>query len=335
MSQRSATRRRALAVQWGLHAPLAPAPARDLEGLTDVHGGWLVIGSGLASALAFAVATSLKHLTAGQAPDAQGLRLRQLLVFVRATLTHPLWLVGIGCDLIGVALQLVALHLGSLSVVQPLLISGLVFALVLRPRLEQQQVTGRQLRWAVVLSGALAGFLLLTGSGRAAAGEQVDRIPALVAGLIGAAAIVGCVLLGRRRRDSTQAAAILGVAVGIIYAATAALLKTVTDIAVRHKVGVLASWQLYLLIVLGVGGLLLNQLAFQAGPITASLPATATLDPLLSIVIGVLIYDEPIHRGPGGGTLLIMSLLVLTVAVVELTRSAATTGGGENAAASP
>jgi hypothetical protein len=52
---------------------------------------------------------------------------------------------------------------------------------------------------------------------------------------------------------------------------------------------VLGSWQLYIVIALGIGGLLLNQLAFQAGPIAASLPATATIDPLLSIVVGVLV----------------------------------------------
>ena len=85
---------------------------------------------------------------------------------------------------------------------------------------------------------------------------------------------------------------------GAIYAATAALLKALSDIAVRSPLHILISWQLYVVIALGAVGLLLNQLAFQAGPITASLPATASVDPLLSIVIGVAVYDERIHRGP-------------------------------------
>ena len=85
--------------------------------------------------------------------------------FIRATLSQPLWLGGIACDIIAVGLQVLALHLGSLSVVQPLLITGLLFALILRPRVEHHRISRRQLSWAVVLTAALAGFLLLATSG--------------------------------------------------------------------------------------------------------------------------------------------------------------------------
>jgi len=93
-----------------------------------------VIGVSLASAFALAVSSSLKHLSAGQVPDAQDLGARSLGRFIRATLAHPLWLGGIGADVVGLSLQVLALHLGALAVVQPLLISGLLFALVLRSR---------------------------------------------------------------------------------------------------------------------------------------------------------------------------------------------------------
>jgi hypothetical protein len=63
---------------------------------------------------------------------------------------------------------------------------------------------------------------------------------------------------------------------------------------------------------------LLSQLAFQAAPLTASLPASASVDPLLSIVVGVAVYDEHIRRGPGAGAVLFALLLVLGVAVVQL-----------------
>jgi hypothetical protein len=285
-----------------------------------VRGNWLVVSASLGSAFGFAASTSLKHVSAGQVPDAAGFRPGQLTRFARATVAHPLWLLAIGCDVLGLALQLIALHMGSLSVVQPLLITGLLFALILRPRLEHRRITGRQLGWAMLLSAALAGFLLLAGTGGGSVHEIVDRLPAVIAGVLGGLATVSCVLLGRRRPGGAESAALLGVAVGIIYAATAALLKTVTDIAVRDRLGLLGAWQLYAVILLGVGGLLLNQLAFQAGPITASLPAIATIDPLLSIVIGVLVYDEHLRRGPAGGALLLILLLLLSVAVVQLTR---------------
>jgi len=79
----------------------------------------LVVAVSLASALAlaFAVSSSLKHISAGQVPDAQTLGARTLGRFVRATLAHPLWLGGIGADVLGLGLQVTALHLGALGVV--------------------------------------------------------------------------------------------------------------------------------------------------------------------------------------------------------------------------
>jgi hypothetical protein len=70
-----------------------------------VTPGWLVIGVSLASAFAFAVSSSLKHLSAGQVPDAQDLGARSLGRFIRATLAHPLWQGGIGADVLGLSLQ--------------------------------------------------------------------------------------------------------------------------------------------------------------------------------------------------------------------------------------
>jgi len=75
----------------------------------------LVVAVSLASALAFAVSSSLKHISAGQVPDAQTLGARSLGRFVRATLAHPLWLGGIGADVLGLGLQVTALHLGALG----------------------------------------------------------------------------------------------------------------------------------------------------------------------------------------------------------------------------
>ncbi len=54
--------------------------------------GWLVIGVSPASAFAFAMSSSLKHVSAGQVPDAQDLGARSLGRFIRATMAHPLWL---------------------------------------------------------------------------------------------------------------------------------------------------------------------------------------------------------------------------------------------------
>lgn len=274
----------------------------------------------LAAAFAFAVSSSLKHVSASKVPSVQDLGARSLGGFVRATLAHPLWLGGIGADVVGLSLQVLALHLGALAVVQPLLISGLLFALVLRRR-SGGVVRRRELGWAALVGVALATFLLVSGSAGAPV-SAADHGPAAAAAVLGLLLTGVFVLLGRRQRKASRSAALLGIAVGTVYAATAALLKALTTIALGGPIPLLTSWQLYTVVALGATGLLLNQIAFQAGPLAASLPAIATVDPLLSIVIGVTVYDEPIRHGLLTGTGLTMLLLVIGGSVIQLTRSA-------------
>ena len=284
-------------------------------------GQWLVVVLSLGSAAAFAVAASLKHRSAGEVPDAQNLRPTAVGQFVRATVVHRLWLAGIAADAVAVLLQIVALHYGALAVVQPLLISGLLFALLLRP-LHHQPIGQRELGWALVVSVALVGFLALAGTAaRSSTTAGVDRVPAIIAGIVGLVLAAGCVAVAHRQRPGGISGALLGVAVGITYAAAATLLKAVGDVAVHGPRALLTSWQLYTVLVIGILGLLLNQLAFQAGPLTASLPAIATVNPLASIAIGVLVYDETVRHSPEASLGLALLLLVLGIAVIQLTRS--------------
>ena len=291
-------------------------------------------GLAVSAALAFAVSSSLKHVSAGTVAGSQSLRPRALVHFTRITVTDVFWLGGIVADAVGLALQLVALHLGDLALVQPLLVSGLVFALLIRLGFPHHRLSRSQLGWVAVLTVALGVFMTLVATAKSVGVHQgADRTPAVLAGGVGAALAIVCVELGRRQRGDGRKAALLGVAVGTLYAATAALLKAVTDIAVASPVSLLTSWQFYSVIVVGAVGLILNQLAFQAGPLSASLPATSTVDPLLSIVVGVTVYDEQINVGPGAGSTLVLMLLVIGMAVIQLARTSNSISGVSGPAA--
>jgi drug/metabolite transporter (DMT)-like permease len=251
---------------------------------------------------------------------------------VRATLKHPLWLAGLGADGVGLSLQVLALHLGALAVVQPLLVTGLLFALLLR-HWGTWRVSRSEVLWALVLTGCLIAFLSLSGS---ISGPQrpatADRWPAVLAGLAGLAVAGSCLLAARRAIPPSSRAALIGITIGAIYAATAALIKASTDVLTRHGLLILlASWQLYAMLGLGALGLFLTQLAFQAGPLTASLPAISTVDPLLSVTIGVIVYDEHLHRGPLSGVVLLALLLLLATSVIKLGHVEATLTRGQTA----
>jgi hypothetical protein len=65
-------------------------------------------------------------------------------------------------------------------------------------------------------------------------------------------------------------------------------------------------------------------MAFQAGPLAASLPATATTDPLASVVLGVVVFDERLRAGavPLLLSLLFLGLMSAAVALLSQIRVA-------------
>ncbi|HZC71706.1 MAG TPA: DMT family transporter [Jatrophihabitans sp.] len=283
---------------------------------------WWFAAAAVGAAAAFGTSTHLKHLSASGVPDAQTLHPTALGRFIRVTLAHRLWLGGIGADVVGLSLQLLALHLGPLATVQPLLVLGLLFALLLRQG-HHRQLRLDELGWVLLVTASLAGFLVLSGTASSSHTTETDHGPAIGAAVTGFVLATVCVLLGRQHRGRGRAAALLGVTVGVFYATTAALLKALTNIVVADPISILWSWQLYTVLVLGAAGLLLNQLAFQAGPLAASLPATATIDPLLSVVIGVWVFDEHFRHGVGADPALAVLLLSLGIGVIQLARTCA------------
>jgi hypothetical protein len=287
----------------------------------------VVVVLSVAAALAFSISTTLKNRSASQVPPALQTRTRRGTItgFATATVRHPLWLAGLVADGVGLTCQVIALHLGALAVVQPLMVTGLLFALLLRHQ-RPWHVSKQELVWGGLLVACLIGFLTLSGSVSGAQHPSAaDRLPAVIATAAGVLTSLACLALARRRVPPAGRAALIGVAVGTIYAATAALMKATTDVGgSRGWAMVLISWQLYAALALGAIGLFLTQVAFQAGPLTASLPAISTIDPLLSITIGVLVYDEHIHRGPLFGGVLLVLMLLLAAAVIQLGRAEAT-----------
>lgn len=276
----------------------------------------LVIVLSMGSALAFAVSTALKHTSASQVPPAFAGGDRSLARFVRATLVHPLWCKGIAVDAVGFTLQAVALHVGALAVVQPLLLAGLVFALLFRSR-TPGAVRPRELGCAAVLVATVIGLLALAGTTQSAH-TAVGAVPVLLAGAVGVFIVAVSVVFGRRHRDHRLAGPVLGVAVAIAYAGAAALLKSVTNQIARDPTSVLSSWQLYALLAVAATGLLLNQVALQIGRLALTLPTISALDPIVSVALGVLIYHEHLQLGAGRGCALVVLLTLLGAVVLRL-----------------
>ncbi len=273
-----------------------------------------IVLAALASALAAAVSSILQHHSARRAPDGRAHRL------LRHLLTRPAWLIGGVAAVAGLALHILALDGGQLAVVQPLLISGLLFALPVSAVLERRRPSMREWLLALVLVAGLAMFLLAAKPTAGQVPIDSDRLAwSTVGGSVVVALLTG---LGTRkgRLASRAAPAVLGLAAGVGYGLVAGLLKELT-ILVHTGVGNLfVTWPLYGLAALGVASVLLTQMAYRAGPLYRSMPALTVADPAASVIIGMVAFQERLDATALALLVQVVGFIVMAAAATQLAR---------------
>jgi drug/metabolite transporter (DMT)-like permease len=112
----------------------------------------VAVPAALASALAFGTAAALQHRETGEV-DRRGALDPGLLPSLAR---RPLWLVGIVADVLAVGLQGLALRFGPVSLVQPLLVAGLPFAVLLSCLLGRRAPRTAELQGIVLCAVGLA-----------------------------------------------------------------------------------------------------------------------------------------------------------------------------------
>jgi drug/metabolite transporter (DMT)-like permease len=275
----------------------------------------LAVGLALLSSFLFALAAALQQREASTLHDDQAGSITMLFVLVR----RPLWLGGVAADAGGFLTVAAALAVGRLVVVQPLIVTVLLFALPLSSRLTGRRITRSDWRWAVVLTVALAVIVVI---GDASNGN--DTAPTsdwIMAAGIAAVPFAVALTLAGRRKGATRAL-MLGIAAGILFGFNDALITTVTKTLDHGVVSVLRNWPVYALVVVLVIGTYLQQASYQAGALQASLPAITGLEPVVGMILGLTLFEERFRvHGPAAITLLGTAMVVAGVAVVVLARA--------------
>jgi len=270
----------------------------------------------LASAFLYALKSVLQQKAAATAPQKHSLR-PGLLVHLAS---RPLWLAGTAADGLAFVLHFLALRVGSLVLVQPLLVTSLLFALPLGTAFSGMALTRTHWLGASAVVVGLVVFLL------AASPEEGDAYTSgarwLVVG-IGTAILVGAIVGLAPKQPGAARAAALAVAAGLSYAVIAGLLKATSEALEGGLGAALTSWEPYALAVSGALGLLLGQSAFQAGPLGASLPLLIALDPVASIALGALAFGEELATAPVAVVVEVAALAVVVAGIFTLARSEA------------
>ncbi len=259
------------------------------------------VACAVAAAACYALAATLQHRAAGRVPKGRVLDPRLLVRLVQ----RPLWIAGGASDLAGAGLHGAALTLGPLALVQPLLVSGLILAVPLEAALDRRRPGGRDLTGVILSATGLATFIIVADPH---AGQIAPADADLLGVVIGVGTFMTILVAVAQRGRGAARATLLGVAAGAGYALAATLAKACLDRLVTDGLVVLLDWRLYTLAAVGLGSVVLNQNAFQAGRLAGPLTGIVLTDPLASVVIAVLAYEEQIAGGTAD--LLLESLAV-------------------------
>ncbi len=267
----------------------------------------------LAAAFFFALGLVLQEKAASTQPaDAVGAG------FLVRLARQPVWLLGLVMQGVGFVFQAIALGIGRIVVVQPLLVTTIVFALPLGRLLEGRRIHRSEWVGAGLVTGGIAVLLLVS---KPASGSDDASLSAwaVVGGLtVGIAVLLFAVARGRRPE---LRAGLVGTASGILFGLGAALTKATVSLFDDGVGAVLWDWHLYALVLVSIAAFWLEQAALQTGALAAAVATTMAFDPLSSLVFGVVLFDEALHENAFGYVLALVSLAVALVGLVVLARA--------------
>lgn len=284
----------------------------------------------LLSALSIAWGTVIRHNLSGTLEEGTS-----TLRGVAKTLKLPRWWLGSGLAIAGYVFQVAALAFGTLLLVQPLLVMKLMLTLPLAAKVNGRRISRSEMIWSVALTFAVATLVLL---GKPTAGST--DIPTYLWGwALAVGGVVTCGLYAAAVQwpntgtgagggsDTKQhgvlrqnpKALLLGTATGWLYGFVALLSKSVVDTYVNDGlVQLLLSWELWLLVALAVIGVGLQQAAFNAGPLQASLPAMTVVEPIVAFSLGYIVLGERFQAVGVQWVALFIALVTMISATIAL-----------------
>jgi drug/metabolite transporter (DMT)-like permease len=309
-----------------------------LAGSGGQEGRWLLV-TGIPEqllAVVLAIIGALSYAIASVSQQQSASKLASDTVFDPAVLVRLArrrrWLLGLVAVICGYGLQAAALDLGRLVVVEPVFPVGLLFALLLAARAEKRKLRSSEWTAAIAAVAGLAVFLLAAEPSGGNKTASSGSLGLAAAGAVGVAAL--CCLIATKVA-APHRALVLSIGGGIGAGVTDALTKTVAALFAAHGIGIFATIPLYLLAVVGLLMFTMQQNAFRAAGLSASLPSFAVLEPIVGALLGLAIYREQVS---GGGLRIAVEILAVLAAlwgIAQLASSVIAELGRLAAAATP
>ncbi|MGI9093506.1 MAG: DMT family transporter [Mycobacteriales bacterium] len=260
-----------------------------------------------------AVGAVLQRRAARTIPQSETMRPALMLDLIR----RPVWLGGVAALIAGFLFQAAALSVGDLTLVQPIVLAELPLTLVVAGIAYHSFLDRGAWIGAICVSVGLAAVLIATApSGGHQLNGSTRWLFACAASVLAGAVLVAVGL----RFSGGRRAVLLGAAAGLGFGFTAALMKGAM-LQLPHGVdSVVASWQLYTMVAVGIVSFYLAQNALHAGTLVAAQPPISMCDPLVSVGFGVLLFGEDLRAGlwllPA-----LLGAIVIVIGSIALSRS--------------
>jgi hypothetical protein len=271
----------------------------------------LGIAAAIGASTLYSLGIALQAMDAKEAPDHEHLRLALVWGLVR----RVRWLLGTGLSILGFPLQVVALLLAPLVVVQPALAMGLLVLLLVAERMLGEHA-GRyeHVAMCAIVLGVVGAGLFAPPRSTTHTSEELTITLVLVG--LGVASLLPYLLrmFGRQQAEVTMIGA--GLAFG--WSGVATKLAS-DDIASGHLV-VAAAWILSTAAASAVG-VLSEMSALQERPAIQVAPVVFVTQTVIPVVCAPLLLGERFGATPLGGVPLGASLALLIAGAALLARS--------------
>src|SRR5690606_35815378 len=267
----------------------------------------------LAGAFCMALGSALQERDAVRAPGKSVARF-SLLVYLAQ---RPRWLIGTLAAAAGVSLHLIALSGAPLTIIQPIGVTGLLFAIVLSMAFTRRRVRPGQIGAGVAVMVGLVGVIMLF--------PHTADTPRMTVGT--ALVLAGCVLgagvagfaVARKVRPGIRGV-ILATVGGSALGTTSAIARVVASGTAADPMA-LFSWLTPIAIGVALFGGLMMQNAYRTGHFSAAYAILLVADPVVGAGLGALLLGEGLPSSPAGQAAAAVFAVVAAAGIAVLAKS--------------
>ena len=259
----------------------------------------------------YSLGVAFQAMDAREAPSEAHLRIALASNLVR----RSRWLFGTGLSILGFPLQIVALALAPLVVVQPAMAVGLLALMFLGERLLGER-PGRYeyTAMAAILLGVLGAALFAPPNSTTTTAEE--STVAIVLGVLALVALLpyALSLLHHPWPGLTMVCA------GLAFAWSGVATKLASDDLFHGSVWRGLAWAASTAVASGVG-MLSEMSALQSRPAIQVAPVVFVVQTVVPVALAPTLLGEQFTQTPGGGVPLTISIAVLVIGAAALARS--------------